>query len=78
MSRLQHLRAKRIIDLIQKEKKIHKFELIRVIGISISTYEKLKPWLEYTYSHVLRYEKETQQWIFVEKDDDSLNDGHDE
>lgn len=61
----QHYLAKRFKDLVEQKGRIHKFEIMNQLGISISTYEKLKPWLEYTYFDFMKYDKDTKEWIWL-------------
>ncbi len=61
----QHYLANRFKELVRKEGKIHKFEIINQLRISISTYEKLKPWLEYTFSKFMKYNKEEKMWEWI-------------
>jgi len=55
----------KMIEIIKKGKRIHKFDLIEKAGISLSSYEKIKPWLEYRYSNLVRYYRPTGEWIWV-------------
>jgi len=52
----------RLMEVIQKEKRIGKVQLIMRSGISISYYEKLKPFLEEIYPHKVQYDKLTRTW----------------
>ena len=66
MSRMNHLRAERTIKRLQ-EGPIHKYDLINFLGISISTYEKWKPWFEHTYFGSVKYENNTKRWVWIEE-----------
>jgi len=66
MSRMNHLRAERTIKRLQ-EGPIQKYDLINFLGISISTYEKWKPWFEHTYFCWVKYDKETKRWFRIEE-----------
>ena len=61
----QHYLANRFKELVKKEGRIHKFEIMNQLGISISTYEKLKPWLEYTFFKFMKYDKEMKRWEWI-------------
>ncbi len=58
----QKYNAKKFLDLVRERKDIHKYELMRAIDISESTYEKLKPYMEYWYGDKIFYEKSTKMW----------------
>ena len=55
----------RMVEIIQKEGTISKVRLVMMSGISISYYDKLKPFMEEIYSHKVRYDKETKTWQSV-------------
>ena len=57
----------RLMEIIQKEEKIGKIRLIMMSGISISYYEKLKPFLEEIYPHKVQYDRLTKVWIAVKQ-----------
>ena len=52
----------KLVEIIQKEKVISKVRLVMNSGISISYYEKLRPFIEEIYPHKVRYDKETKTW----------------
>lgn len=52
----------RLMEIIVKEGSISKVRLVMRSRISISYYEKLKPFLEEIYPHKVRYEKEARTW----------------
>ena len=52
----------RMVEIIQKEGIISKVRLVMRSGISISYYDKLKPFMEEIYAHKVRYEKDTKTW----------------
>ena len=62
-------RINKLTEIILKEKKISKVRLIMLSGISISYYEKLKPFLEEIYPHKARYDKTTKTWEAIEQTD---------
>ena len=69
--------ANKLLDVIKKhEHGIHKFDLMDDpnVKISISVYEKIKPWFEHRYVLSVRYDKKTQVWtpIKSEEIDDNL------
>jgi len=61
----QHKLARKIIDIVKKYGRINKFDLMDEVGISISTYEKIKPWLERRFYEFIKYEKSTKEWVNV-------------
>lgn len=52
----------KMVTIIQREQTISKVRLVMMSGISISYYEKLKPFMEELYPHKIRYEKEMRVW----------------
>lgn len=52
----------KLVDIIQKEGVISKVRLVMKSGISLSYYEKLKPFVEEIYPHKVRYDKGTKTW----------------
>ena len=59
----------RLVEVILNEKTISKVRLVMQSGISISYYEKLKPFLEEFYSHRVQYDKFTTTWKAIEQPD---------
>ena len=68
----QHKLARRIIDVVKKHGRINKFDLMDEVGISISTYEKIKPWLERRFYEFIKYEKSTKEWVSMENEFDDV------
>jgi hypothetical protein len=61
--------ANKLISVIHKHPQgIHKFDLMDdpFVKISISTYEKLKPWFEHRYETSVRYDKKSQKWYPIQ------------
>ena len=52
-------------EIICERKRIHKFALINELKISLSYYEKLKPWFEYTFPDFARYDRATKEWVCI-------------
>ena len=67
-NRFQYQRADLLKRIIRKHKRIHKYDLMEEAKISISTYEKHKPWLEYRFSDFIIYEKSTKEWVWIAKE----------
>ena len=59
----------RLLGIIEKEKMISKVQLVMKSGISISYYEKLKPFLEEIYPHRVRYDKSSKMWHAITQKD---------
>jgi len=59
----------RLMEIIEKEKVISKVRLVMQSRISISYYEKLKPFLEELYRHKVRYDKSDKMWRAITKKD---------
>ena len=57
-----HQHGNRIKQIIKEAGTIHKYDLIEQARISLSTYEKLKPWIEYRFSDFVSYDKTTKMW----------------
>lgn len=55
-------RINRIVEIIEKAGTISKIQLVMKSGISISYYEKLKPFIEEIYQHKVRYDQITKNW----------------
>ena len=62
-------RINRMVQIIQKEGTISKVQLVMRSGISISYYEKLRPFLEEIYPHKIQYDKFTKSWRAVKPED---------
>jgi len=56
-----------LIGIIQREGSIHKFDLIDKASISLSSYNQMKPYLEYRYSQYVRYDEKTGIWSKVDE-----------
>ena len=61
-SRAMHSHGNRIKEIIRAADEIHKYELIELAGISLSTYEKLKPWLLWRFPDFVSYDRTTMIW----------------
>ena len=55
-TRKEMSRINRLVELIQKNKKISRVNLIMASGMSISYFDKLKPFLLNIYGEQIRYE----------------------
>ena len=55
-TRKEMSRINRLVELIQKNKKISRVDLIMASGMSISYFDKLKPFLLTIYQEQIRYE----------------------
>lgn len=64
----------KMVELIQKEKTISKVQLVMRSGISISYYDKLKPFMEELYSHRIRYDKDTKAWNAITIEGSEMHD----
>ena len=69
-TRTESTRGTRAFYFIKEKKRVHKFELIEYLGISISSFEKFKPWFEFNYGidnppyGYIRYEKQTKEFVY--------------
>jgi len=59
----------RLMEIIEKEKVISKVRLVMQSRISISYYEKLKPFLEEIYQYRVRYDKASKTWCAIMQKD---------
>ena len=57
----------KLVNIIVKEGVISKVQLIMKSGISISYYEKLKPFMEELFSFKIQYDKSTKLWRSLEQ-----------
>ena len=55
-TRKEMSRINRLVELIQKNKKMSRVDLIMASGMSISYFDKLKPFLLNIYEEQIRYE----------------------
>ena len=67
-------RINRLLEIIQKEGAISKIQLVMRSGISISYYEKLKPFLEEIHAYKIRYDKDTKIWHAIKQEEISESD----
>jgi len=56
-----------MVEIIQKENVISKVQLVMRSGISISYYEKLKPFMEELYQHKIRYDISMKVWRAIKQ-----------
>jgi len=63
----------KILEIILKEGVISKVQLIMRSGISISYFEKLKPFLEEIYQHKVQYDKSMKVWRAIKSEDIDTN-----
>lgn len=71
-TRKEMSRMNRMVETIKKEKRISKVQLVMKSGISISYYEKLKPFIEELFAHSIRYNRDDKVWESIESE--PLND----
>jgi len=57
-----------MVQIILKEKAISKVQLVMRSGISISYFEKLKPFMEELFQERIQYDKEMKLWKSLEND----------
>ena len=58
----------KMVQIILKEKAISKVQLVMRSGISISYFEKLKPFMEELFQERIQYDKEMKLWKSLEND----------
>ena len=54
--------ATKFVTTIQKDKSIHKFDLMDKLSMSIAMYNQLKPYVEYRFGHLVEYHKQSKTW----------------
>ena len=59
----------KMVKIIEDEKVISKVQLIMRSGLSISYFDKLKPFMEEIYSHKIKYDKSEKVWRVIERSD---------
>ncbi|MBS3923314.1 MAG: hypothetical protein KGZ37_09245 [Nitrosarchaeum sp.] len=57
----------RMVKIIEDAKVISKVQLVMRSGLSISYYEKLKPYMEEIYSHKIKYDRSEKVWRSIEQ-----------
>lgn len=67
-TRKEMSKINRLYETIQKEKKISKVHLVMQSGISISYFEKLRPFLLEIYSHSIIYDKDDKLFIAIKNE----------
>ena len=65
-TRKEMSKMSRMVDLIRKNKKITKVHLVIQTHISISSYEKLKPFMEELFAQSVRYNSVDRMWEAIE------------
>ena len=71
-TRKEMSKINKMVEIIQKEDTISKVQLVMRSGISISYYDKLKPFMEEIFAHKVRYDKETKTWQSIKAENDLL------
>lgn len=64
-SRSMYIHAERFKQIIKGAGRIHKYDLIEAARISLSLYEKLKPWFEYRFRDFVNYDRSTKEWEWI-------------
>ena len=62
----------KLVDIIMKEGVISKVQLVLSSSISISYYEKLKPFMEEIYPHKIQYDNIAKVWRAIKQEDVTL------
>ena len=52
-----------LVNIIQEHKRIGRVDLVMKASISISSYDKIKPYLQELFKHKVRYEKASKEWV---------------
>ena len=54
--------ATKMLQRIQKDGTIHKFDLMDKLSWSISTYNQMKPYVEHRYNQYVEYDSKNKIW----------------
>jgi hypothetical protein len=54
--------ANDLVRIIQREKTIHKFDLMDKASMSMSQYDKLAPYLKHRFAHLVEYDRNSKHW----------------
>lgn len=73
-TRKEMTKINRVITIIENHAPISKVQLVIKSGLSISYFEKLKPFVEELYPHKVRWDKEDKLWYAI-KSKEVNNDG---
>ena len=65
-TRKEMTRINRIVEQIEKNSPISRVKLIMACGISVSYFDKLKPFILELYPHKVRFDAETKLWYKME------------
>ena len=63
-----HQHGNRIKEIIKEAGEIYRYDLIEEARISLSTYEKLKPWILYRFYDFVSYDRLIQKWKLEESE----------
>lgn len=55
----------KLFEIIKKHRRINKYDLMDEARISISTYEKIKPWIEHKFPNFVKYDQKTKGWLWI-------------
>lgn len=67
-TRKEMSRMNKMVEIIKKEKRISKVQLVMRSGISISYYDKLRPFMAELFQHTIRYNKDDGVWESIESE----------
>lgn len=56
--------------LVESEYKIHKFDLMDRMGMTLGEYNKYAGYLKHKLNGIVEYNKQTKEWILVAKVED--------
>lgn len=65
-TRKEMTRINRLFEVIKREKTISKVQLVMQSGVSISYFEKLRPFLLEIYGNYIEYDKDLKLFKYVE------------
>jgi len=65
-TRMEMTKINRLMETIKKEKNITKVHLVMQSGLSISYFEKLRPFLLEIYAHNIIYDKQEKLFKWIE------------
>lgn len=68
-TRKEMTRINRLVELIEKNGEMTKVDLVMASSISISYFDKLRPFLLQLYAHRIIYDKEKSRFVAIRSQD---------
>ena len=65
-SQVDMMNMNKIVDVIRDKKRASHIDVVMMSGLSISVYEKLRPYVTQLFIHKVRYNKPEKMWEWIE------------